>query len=423
MPTRFRDRIFQDNEAEKAVIGSILIDNSSINSIADKLKSDHFYSGIHGKIWTAILDLYEKREPIDLITMSGYSDNARAPGYLAGCMNSVPTMANAEFYADRVINQARLRNLTVAAGRIASVAYEEKNHDTAFDRARSILLDATDTGREDRLISPATQAEMLKTFFHEKRQGTVGVASGFHRLDELTQGGFKPGDLVIVAGRTSTGKSTFAENLAERVAKRGSGVLFVSLEMSPEQLMYRFAVRNGGLSDSAREYGPETVEDKEEVDNLAAQRAGLPMYLLDMPSATPLSIRAAVNRVMIQTPVDLVVIDYLQIMGGAYSDKEHLRIGEITKTLKQMAREFRISVVLLSQLNRNLELRGGEPKLADLRDSGKIEEDADIVILLWKTEKPDVFDNFTKVKVEKNRNGPIGHLPMQFDQSSFTFTE
>lgn len=405
------------------MIGSVLIDNSSINTIADKLKSEHFYSAIHGKIWTAILDLYEKREPIDLITMAGYSDNARAPGYLAGCMNTVPTMANAEFYADRVINQARLRHLTIAAGRISAVAYEEKNHDAAFDRARSILLEATDTGREDRLISPSTQAEMLRTFFHEKRQGNSGVATGYSRLDELTQGGFKPGDLVIVAGRTSTGKSTFAENVAERVAKRGVGVLFVSLEMSPEQLMYRFAVRNGDLSDAAREYGPETVEDKEALESLAQQRAGLPMYLLDMPSATPLSIRAAVNRVMIQIPVDLVVIDYLQIMGGAYSDKEHLRIGEITKTLKQMAREFRISVVLLSQLNRQIEMRGGEPKLADLRDSGKIEEDADIVIFLWKTEKPDVFDNFTKVKVEKNRNGPVGYLPMQFDQSSFRFTD
>jgi replicative DNA helicase len=148
------------------------------------------------------------------------------------------------------------------------------------------------------------------------------------------------------------------------------------------------------------------------------------MYLLDMPGATPMAVRSAVHRVIAERgQLDLVVVDYLQIMGSTYSDKEHLRIGEITKSLKQLAREFKVTVVLLSQLNRNIELRGGEPKLADLRDSGKIEEDSDIVILLWRADKEDALGNSTFLKVEKNRNGPLGRLDIKFNPSSFLFTE
>jgi replicative DNA helicase len=414
---------FFDREAEQSVIGSVLIDSSAMNKLADRLKIEDFGDFGHRDIWSAMLDLYAKKQPIDLMTLTTYSERTSAAPYLASCMNMVPSSANVEWYADKVLNLARLRVLLEAAGKINAVVYEERDADIAVDRARSILMDATQSEKDSRLINPVKQGDLIRTVFEGKRHGSGGIPSGFHTLDTLT-GGLHRGDLIVIAGRTSTGKSTFAENLAEQVAMHNHSVLFVSLEMSPEQLMYRFAVRNGTMSNEAVEFGPQSQGDKDKLEQLAIDRTKLPMYLLDMPSASPMSIRSAVNRVMSENgPLDLVVVDYLQIMGGAYSQQEHLRIGEITKTLKQMAREFKITVVLLSQLNRNIELRGGEPKLADLRDSGKIEEDSDIVILLWRMDKPDASGNSTMMKVEKNRNGAIGKLAIRFNPPYFKFYE
>lgn len=420
--SRKRDN-FRNDAAEQSVLGSVLLDDSTMALVADKLKPTDFYSVKHGQIWEAMLELYGKKQPIDLISVGDFSrDTMEGTTYLARLLSDVPTSINVQHYAQLVVNESRLRQLNRIAGQISAISYEEKDADSAVERVRDLVTDLSGT-TDSKLMTPKMQGDLLRKYFTERDSGK-GISTGFPTLDMLT-GGFHTGDLVVIAGRTSTGKSTFAENIAENAAGTGYSVLFVSLEMSPEQLLYRYAVRSGKMSASAVEFGVTGEGDKAALTSLSEAREALPMYLLDMPGASPLSIRSAVNRVMLQHgKVDLVVVDYLQIMGGAYSDKEHLRIGEITKTLKQMAREMNVAVVLLSQLNRQIEMRGGEPKLADLRDSGKIEEDSDIVIFLWKTEKPDTLGNVTKGKVEKNRNGPTGKLEgLAFHQPSFKFSE
>lgn len=413
---------FRNDVAEASVLGSVLLDDSAMALVADRLKPEDFYSVRHSQIWTAMLELYSKKQPIDLVSVGDYSrDTLEGSTYLARLLSDVPTSINVQHYAQLVINESRLRQLNRIAGQISAISYEEKDADSAVARVHDLVTDLSGS-TDSKLMTPKQQADLLRKYFTNRESGK-GIPTGFPTLDLLT-GGFHQGDLIVIAGRTSTGKSTFAENIAENVALSGKSVLFVSLEMSPEQLLYRYAVRSGKMSSAAVEFGPDNDADNEALSGLAKARESLPMYMLDMPGASPLSIRSAVNRVMMQEgKIDLVVVDYLQIMGGAYSDKEHLRIGEITKTLKQMAREMKVAVVLLSQLNRQIEMRGGEPKLADLRDSGKIEEDSDIVIFLWRMEKPDSLGNVTKGKVEKNRNGAIGPLQLAFHQPSFKFSE
>jgi replicative DNA helicase len=308
---------------------------------------------------------------------------------------------------------------------MTAAAYEEVDADEAEARAREILMDAIGNSDHDLILSPTKQANILRDYIHSKKIGNPeGILTGYPQLDNMCGGGLRRGDLIVVAARTSVGKSSYAENVAENVAYSGKTVLFASIEMSPEQMMYRYAVRSGQLSGSAVEFGIDNDSDEEALEKLGATRAELPFFLMNSPSATTTAVRSAISRIrMSEGKLDLVVIDYLQLLKDRTRQEERLNIGEMTSSLKAMAREFEVPIMLLSQLNRNIEYRGGEPHLADLRESGRIEEDSDIVILLWKTDKPDTLGNVTHMKIAKNRQGPTGPIDIVFHQPTFKFTE
>jgi len=422
----------QDIQAEQSVLGSILIDSTALPKVASFLRPEDFYHQKHTDIYQSLLALFEKRKPVDLITIGDELEKASqledvgGHAYLTSLMNSVPTAVHIEHYARIVHNQARRRNLIKAAGQIAAAAYEESDAMEAENRAKEILLEGIGNIAEDNaLISPEQQGEILRSYVLDKANtDNSGIATDLPHLDIMCGGGLRRGNLIVIAARTSVGKSTLAEVLAENAAKKGNVVLFVSLEMSPEEMVYRYAVRSGLMQRKAIEFGVETDEDQKALETLIANRVRLPFHLLNSPGATTMHIRSALSRLAMRIgKVDLVVVDYLQLLKDAGRQEERLRIGEITSTMKMLAREFNVPLLLLSQLNRNIELRGGEPRLSDMLESGRIEADADVVIMLWETEEPDLLGNVTRMKVAKNRQGATGQIPIVFEKAKFSFYE
>lgn len=414
--------------AEIHFLGACLLDGSIVAEYVGRLTPSHFWSAKNGQVWKAMVEAFNAGEGVDLITVAKRAkDEENASSYLAGLMQDSPGTHGAKDWCDEIVNTYTLRKIIAAAGKISSAAYEEKDSADALARAREVLQDIATMEEEDSLITPAKQAEILRDLVENKAQDDASVIpTGYPTLDSYIGGGLKRGELIIVAARTSVGKSTYAENIAEKIAYRGGRVLFCSIEMSPKQMMYRFAVRSGMLSRSALEFGISTDSDRAALERLIKTRSALPFTLYDAPMATASTIRGQVARLKLEVgQPDLVVIDYLQLMADI-SDKdgkEHLRIGKITKALKHLAREYNVPVILISQLNRNVEYRGGEPKLADLRESGRIEEDADLIIMLWEMDRPDALGNVTQGKIAKNRQGPQEKIPMVFMKESFTFAE
>lgn len=424
---QFNQKTPHNSAAEKLLLGSVLLDPAKIASVATILKPEDFWSPKHEAIWKAMLELFQQGKPIDISTLSPYMVNEdQSSSYLAGLLMETPHSMAIESHATQIKAEARRRSILKAGRQIVSSVYEERDATLAESKAKEILLDAigsADTG--DNLVTPAAQAAILKKYFTEKNQTDLSVVpTGFPTMDNLMGGGLRRGDLVTLAARTTIGKSTFAENIAEYVSRNGGLVLFVSIEMTPEQMLYRYAVRSGALSKSALEFGVEEGADAAALDNLANARAVLPFHLLDAPSSTTTTVRAAMSRMQMQEgPLSLVVIDYLQLLKDRTREEERLNIGAITSTLKMMAREFHVPMLLLSQLNRQIEMRGGEPQLSDLRESGRIEEDSDVVIMLWRVDKADSLGNQTHGKIEKNRQGATGRLPLAFHAPSFKFVE
>jgi replicative DNA helicase len=331
-----------------------------------------------------------------------------------------------ELHAEQIKAESRRRAVLTAARHIVSSVYEERDPAMVETKAKEILLGAigsADTGNH--LLSPAQLGNLAKEYFTNKTKGELSVVpTGFPTMDNLLGGGLRRGDLITLAARTSVGKSSLAENIAEYIAKNSGTVLFVSIEMTPEQIIYRSAVRSGKLSKAAIEYGVEHGNDMKALNAMAADMASTGFHLLNAPTATTTAVRSAASRLQMQSgPLSLIVIDYLQLLKDRTREEERLNIGAMTSTLKMIAREFHVPVLLLSQLNRQIEYRGGEPHLSDLRESGRIEEDSDVVILLWKMESKDTLGNETKGKIEKNRQGPTGPIPITFHAPSFRFSE
>lgn len=420
-----------DISAEQSVLGSIIIDPFSIQKITHLIEPEDFYRHDHIRIYRACLRLQENQSPIDLTTLGSelqrvdMLDGVGGPSYLASLMSQVPTSVHIEHYAKIVSNFARRRKLIFAAGKIAAAAYEHPDADEATNAAKEVLLTAVETKEDSDLVTPAQQADILREYVMSKTSGQpASISTGLYSLDEQLGGGLRRGNLVVIAARTSVGKSTLAENIAENVAKSEHNVLFVSLEMSPEEIVHRYAVRAALMSDAAPIYGVSSEEDQKALDELVTRRRALPFYLLNAPAATTISIRSAVSRVTMQYGgLDLVVVDYLQLLKDSGKQEERLRIGEITANMKSMAREFNVPVILLSQLNRNIEMRGGEPRLSDMLESGRIEADADVVLMLWKTDKADILGYDTYMKVAKNRQGRIGKVDVVFNKSRFHFVD
>ena len=425
-------------DAEQSVLGSILIDRDAILKVADFLRPVDFYRQQHADIYESMLALHGQREPIDLITLGDELtrrerlDDVGGPAYLANLMNVVPTAVHVEHYGRIVERKAVLRNLISAAGKIAAVGYEEANDaEIAIDRAEGILFEISQrrtVGGFESLATLLGEAYDRLEYLHEHRGQILGIPSGLSQLDTLL-GGFQPSDLVILAARPSVGKTSLALNIAQHAAVReGKKVGVFSLEMSREQLALRLLSAESGINPRPLQSGFVDETDWSKIAQVMNAMHSAPMWIDDSPGLTVMELRTKARRLEAeQRGLDLVIVDYLQLMQGSTMQREANRVqevSEISRGLKQLARELKVPVLALSQLSRGVEQRGtAEPRLSDLRESGSIEQDADVVIFLYREGEQNAESDveLVKAKVAKHRNGPIGEVPLQFRKSNTRF--
>jgi len=420
----------QSVDAEESVLGAILLDNTAIDRVTGVLQPDDFYRESHRKIYRAMQVLADRSEPADLVTLGevlrgrGELTDVGGAAYLAELAERVPTAANVAYYAKLVRDKAVLRNLITTATSIAERGYAGQEVKELLDRAEQEIFALSD--REVRPAFVRLDGLLNSTFdtierLFENKQAVTGVTTGFADLDRLTAG-LQPSDLVIVAGRPSMGKTALCMNIAENAAlKADAGVAIFSLEMSKEQLAMRMLcsqahvdlkrVRTGHLNDA--EFG--------ELAKAAANLSEAKIFIDDTPALTVLELRAKARRLSRDPTANLklVIVDYLQLMRSSEGkDSREQEISEISRSLKALAKELHLPVLALSQLNRQVENRHPpKPRLADLRESGAIEQDADVIAFIYREE---VYDEDTPRKgiaeiiVAKQRNGPLGNVDLAF---------
>lgn len=419
----------QNLEAETAILGGILIDNESISRVIEILRPEDFYKEAHREIFRAILDLYQINEPADLLTLTNHLKKEGTLGriggasYLSSLVDQVPTAAHVGHYAKIIREKSILRRLIDGATEIVSRGYEEeKSVEEFLDHAESIIFEIA-----SRQITQGFYPlkDLVKSSFktieelYEKKELVTGVPTGFKDLDRLTTG-LQPSDLVIIAGRPSSGKTAFALGLVEYAAceaKVPSAVF--SLEMSKEQLVQRllcsraevdaYKLRGGFLSES----------DWPKLTRGAGVLSEAPIFIDDSPVLTVLEMRAKARRLKKEKNLGLIVVDYLQLVRpGHRTESREREISEISRGLKALAKEIHVPVVALSQLNRGVEARQDKrPMLSDLRESGALEQDADVVMFIFRdemynSESPDAGK--AEIIVGKQRNGPIGKVHLAF---------
>jgi replicative DNA helicase len=425
-----------DLEAEQAVLGSLLIDPEAIIALAPQLRPDDFYHEAHAHIYGAALALYERREPIDLVTLSselerqGKLQQVGGTAYLADLVAAVPTAAHAEHYASAVRRSSLLRKLIQAGARIAALGYEEQLPvDEVLDRAEQILFEVARRRQHQDFVSLRTLLEQYfdkMDYLHQHRGQIVGVPTGFHDLDLLT-GGLQKSDLIILAARPSAGKTALALSIAHHVASRGIPVAIFSLEMNREQLVQRLLALETGLDTQRLRLG--YIDDDEWVELMKGfgRLAEAPIFIDDTPAISSMELRSKARRIKAEEDVQLIIVDYLQLMQSQRSDNRVQEISEISRSLKALARELDIPIIALSQLSRAVEARNPHiPVLADLRESGSIEQDADIVMFIYREEMYDPNTDkkgIAEVIVAKHRNGPTGTVPLRFFQRTTRFAD
>ena len=423
----------QNLEAEASILGGVLLDNEAINAVIELVNPDDLYRESHRKVYRAMVDLWDRNEPVDVITLSdhlkarGELEDVGGSAYLAELASQVPTAANIAYYARIVREKAILRHLIRTSTDIASRGLEERGDvDTFLDDAERAIFDIS----EKRISSSFVRVGDVMTdtikkvdeLYHRKEMVT-GVATGYRDLDQMTAG-FQPSDLLIVAGRPGMGKTAFALNIAVNAALQGIGVAVFSLEMAMEQLVLRMLCSEARV-DNARLRTGYLDERKGEFGKLvtAAGRLGdAEVYIDDTPALTVLEVRAKTRRLLRDRSrqIGLVVIDYLQLMRGHRdSPNREQEISEISRSLKALAKELNVPVVALSQLNRRVEERGDKrPVMADLRESGAIEQDADVIMFVYREdayEKDEAkHTGVAQIIVEKQRNGPVGTVKLAF---------
>jgi replicative DNA helicase len=428
----------QATEAEQSVVGSILVDRDAILRVADFLRPVDFYRQQHADIYEAMLALHGQREPIDLITLGdelARRDRLEAVGgaaYLASLMNTVPTAVHVEHYGRIVERKSVLRNLISAAGKIAAVGYEEANDaEIAIDRAESILFEISQhrtTGGFESLATLLGQAYDRLEYLHEHRGQILGIPSGLGQLD-LLLGGFQPSDLIILAARPSVGKTSLALNIAQHAAVReGKKVAVFSLEMSREQLALRLLSAESGINPRPLQTGFVDETDWSKIAQVMNDMHNAPLWIDDQPGLSVMELRTKARRLEAeQKGLDLVIVDYLQLMQASTPSRDANRVqevSEISRGLKELARELKVPVIALSQLSRGVEQRGtAEPRLSALRESGSLEQDADVVLFLYREgeQNPEAEFEVVKAKVSKHRNGPIGEVPLNFRKANTRF--
>ncbi len=421
----------QNIEAEQAVLGAIILDNEALPKALEILIAEDFYKDAHRRIYNAIIDLFEKNEPIDIITITDYlrkNNNLDAVGgipYLTYLANAVPTSANIKYHAKIVREKAMLRGLIQAATLITSKIYEDSyNADEMVDYAEKMIFEIADKRAKTAFTSlKDVIKDTFKTIEHlfNKKEAITGVPSGFKDIDNLTSG-FQPGDLIIIGGRPGMGKTAFALNIAQHVGiNLKEPVAIYSLEMSKEQLAMRMLCAESFINASLVRKGFISKKDWPKLTNAAGRLAESPIFIDDSSAITVLELRAKARRLKMEKGgLSLIIIDYLQLMKsrGNFERREQ-EISEISRSLKSLAKELKVPVIALSQLNRAVEQRGEKkPTLADLRESGALEQDADVIIFLYRDEVYNKNNPSNKGKAEviiaKQRNGPTDTVTLTY---------
>lgn len=425
----------QSIEAEEAVLGAILVNPMSLGRIVEFLKPETFYKPAHKVIYEAILELFKKNEPIDIVTVSEHLrnkeelDTAGGRSYINDLALNVVTTVNVEFYA-KIIQEKEIKRALINAGsEIVSMSYENEDTDNVLDNAQKLIFniaaqkDTSDLVPIQDLV--VTSYEEIEQRFNNKDE-LVGVDTGFYDLNTLTSG-LRKSDLIILAARPSMGKTAFALNLAQNVAmKTKKGVAIFSLEMPKQQLVKRMLCAEAEVDTQRITSGNMQPKDWEKLVDAMTRLSDARIYIDDTAGVTATDIKAKCRRLMMEEKdLGLVVIDYLQLMeGGGNTNDRNQQISAISRSLKGLARELDVPIIALSQLSRGVESRPDKrPMMSDLRDSGAIEQDADIIMFIYRDEYYNRDDVNNKGKAEviiaKHRNGPVGTIELLF-QSNIT---
>ncbi|MFH1162029.1 MAG: replicative DNA helicase [Candidatus Jorgensenbacteria bacterium] len=428
----------QDLDAERSVLGALMLDRTAIIKVADTLTASDFYHPGHQQIYESIVELFERGEPIDLLTVSTNLKGRKLVNevggmdYLSELVSNVPTSAHVEHYAQLVKETRVRRDLIEASSDINEQALDERDFETLLDRTEQRIFNISQRSRPQRFIPvqselPAAYERLEK--LHRGEKGALrGLSTHFTQLDYILSG-LQASDLIIVGARPSYGKTTLVLDIARQAALAGKSVGVFSLEMSKDQVIDRliasqaqvplWRLRTGRLSDEL-----EFALIQQALDELSKA----PLYIDDSPSPTTLQMRSMARRLQIEQGLDLLVVDYLQlIQPRTGSDSMVQQVTEISRHLKALARELKVPVIAVSQLSREVEKRETKiPRLSDLRESGSLEQDADVVLFIYRkdrdrTDLPEEEQNLAEIIIAKHRNGPLGSVQLRFDPERVSF--
>lgn len=430
----------QNLEAEQSVLGGLLIDKDAIIRVADILEPEDFYKETHGAIYEAMRDLFERREPIDILSLSnrleerGVLTQVGGRAYVSSLANIVPTASHVENYATIVKHKSTLRKLLNVSQTFSELAFKEsEDTETVLDRAEQALFGVTQKHLRQNFVH--IKDVLVETFnrldeLHQNKGQLRGISMGYPDIDNKL-GGLQKSDLVILAARPSVGKTTFALDIARNVALRAKvPVGIFSLEMSKEQLSDRMLCAEAGVGLWKMRTGKlEADQDFANIGEAMGKLSDAPIYIEDSGFVNVMQIRTKARRLKMEHDLGLIIIDYLQLMEGGNTENRVQEVSEITRALKGIARELNIPVLALSQLSRAVEaLSPPIPKLSHLRESGSIEQDADVVMFIYRPSvykrKEELAENerhLAKIIIAKHRNGPTGEVDLNFDEDRVRF--
>lgn len=429
----------QNIEAEISVLGSLMLDRDAILRVVDFLHSRDFYKPVHAEIYEATVDLFSRHEPVDVLSVTsrlkekGKLEEVGGSSYITSLVNAVPTASHIEHYASLVKRKRLLRDLIEASYHIAQLGYNEASEvEALIDEAeQKIFSISKDSLREGFFVIRDVLEEAWERIdrIHREKDILRGVPTGFGDLDAIL-GGLQKSDFVVLAARPSLGKTSLALDIARNAAHRKHPVGIFSLEMSREQLVDRLLASEAGV-DLWRLRTGHLRQDGADNDFSRLQRAmatlsDLPIFMDDSPSPTVMELRAKARRFQSEHNLNLVIVDYLQLMKGYGNPESRVQeVSEISRSLKAMAKELNIPILAISQLSRGVEMRPSSiPKLSDLRESGSIEQDADVVMFIYREDKVRENSdrkNIAEIRIEKHRNGPTGKIELYFHEESSSF--
>ncbi len=414
-----------NDEAEESVLGAILINKESIGLVSEVIKPKDFYNDINGSIFGAMLELYEKSNPIDILTLTKQlkknKNNKVDASYLTDLLNAVPTAANIEHYAQIIQEDSIKRTLIALGGNITEFGFmEDKNAEELLDKTEQSVFSITQghvmkgfTPIKDKLAESFDRIDEL----HKSGGGARGVKTGFTDLDGILSG-MQASNLIILAARPGQGKTALIVNMAQNIAvKEKKAVGIFSLEMSQEELVDRLLVGQADVDAWRLKTGKLTESDFAKISEAMGVLADAPIFIDDTPGVSISQIRTKARRLQLEHNVQLIIVDYLQLVDpGKHYDNRVQEVSIVSQSLKNLARELKIPVLAASQLSRAVEHRGGDrkPQLADLRESGAIEQDADVVMFIYRPDGEIANVINTKLLIAKHRNGPQGEVDLLF---------